>query len=144
MRTMKFWRNILMMAAAVLSLASCSNDEDGDWDPMVWKAEVPVQKANGTYNVSADGETLTFTCRNYSSPWISSIAPDFEGSTKDNRRITADWFKVEMIGNKLDVSFEANETSEERALHLTVTAGDIFYTFRFKQFASRNAQKDNK
>ena len=33
------------MMLAAFSLASCSSDEkDGDWDTMVWKAEVPVVK----------------------------------------------------------------------------------------------------
>ena len=30
MKTMKFWRNILVMTAAMLSLASCSSDDDND------------------------------------------------------------------------------------------------------------------
>jgi hypothetical protein len=36
MKTMKFWRNILVMIAAMLSLASCdSNDKkEGDWDSL--------------------------------------------------------------------------------------------------------------
>ena len=28
MKTMKFWRNILVMTAAMLSLASCSSDDN--------------------------------------------------------------------------------------------------------------------
>ena len=28
MRTMKLWRNILVMTAAMLSIASCSSDDD--------------------------------------------------------------------------------------------------------------------
>ena len=30
MKTMKFWRNILVMTAAMLSLASCSSDDDSN------------------------------------------------------------------------------------------------------------------
>ena len=30
MKTMKFWRNILVMTAAMLSLASCSSDDNDD------------------------------------------------------------------------------------------------------------------
>ena len=54
----------------------------------------------------------------------------------DFHTITTDWFKAEMSGNKLKVVFKANETAENRTLQLTVTAGDIFYTFKFKQLAS--------
>ena len=47
MKTMKLWRNIFVMIAAIFSLVSCSSacssvEKDGDWDSMVWKAEVPV------------------------------------------------------------------------------------------------------
>ena len=63
MKTMKIWRLAFAVLAA-FSLASCSsNKEDGDWDPMVWKAEVPVVKSNdGVYDVSAEGATFTFSC----------------------------------------------------------------------------------
>ena len=30
MKTMKLWRNVLVMTAAMLSLASCSSDDDND------------------------------------------------------------------------------------------------------------------
>ena len=32
MKTMKLWRNILVMCAAMLSLASCSSDDDYKFD----------------------------------------------------------------------------------------------------------------
>ena len=42
MTTKKIWRLAFAMLAA-FSLVSCSSEsKDGDWDPMVWKAEVPV------------------------------------------------------------------------------------------------------
>lgn len=60
MKTMKIWRLAFAMLAA-FSLASCSSEsKDGDWDPMVWKAEVPVQTTDKVYNVSEDGETIIF------------------------------------------------------------------------------------
>ena len=53
MKAKKIWIILFVMCAAVLSLASCSSDEkDGDWDTMVWKAEVPVVKTtDGIYDV---------------------------------------------------------------------------------------------
>jgi len=64
MKTMRFWRKsrfcenlansfangqaraiytLAFVVFAAFSLASCSSDRnDGDWDSMVWKAEVPV------------------------------------------------------------------------------------------------------
>ena len=129
------------MMIVAFSLASCEKDRlDGDWDSMVWKAEVPVVTNDGIHEVSDSGGTLTFSCRNYSGPWISGAVygeehyyPEREN--KDYHTIMADWFKAEIVGNKLTVFFEPNKESSERFLSLTVTAGDIFYTFKFKQYA---------
>jgi hypothetical protein len=140
---MKLWRIAFMMLA--FSLVSCSSHMDGDWDSMVWKAEVPVvYTTDGIYDVSADGDTFMFTCRNYSSPWIECATsgekhyfPPRENN--DFHTIMTDWFKAEIVGHKLNVTFETNKEDDIRPLELTVTAGDIFYTFKFKQFA--NTQK---
>lgn len=142
MKTMKIWRNILVMAVALISFTSCSDDPDGKWDAMSWKAEVPVQATDGVYTVSATGTEFTFSCRNYSSPWMADAVSNGEHyfpprEENDFHTITADWFKAEISGNKLKVVFENNNTAEERPLQLTVTAGDIFYTFKFKQLASK-------
>ena len=51
MKTMKLWRNIFLMCAAILSLSSYDK-EDGDRDLMVWKAEAPkVRTTDGIYDV---------------------------------------------------------------------------------------------
>mgnify|MGYP002627554199 CR=1 FL=1 len=144
MKTMKILATMFMMLTA-FSLVSCSlasNELDGDWDPMEWKAEVPVQTTDGVYNVSATGAEFTFSCRNYSRPWMSTAMSNGEYyyppiESNDYYTISTDWFKAEISGNTLKVVFEANETSEERPLQLTVTAGDIFYRFKFKQPANK-------
>lgn len=141
MKPMKILRLALVMLAASC-FASCNlDDPDGKWDPMKWKADVPVQTTDGVYTIRAVGEELTFSCRNYSSPWIASAVSNGEyfyppREANDFNTITTDWFRAETSGNKLNVVFEANETTSERRLELTVTAGDIFYTFKFKQFAN--------
>ena len=139
---MKIWRLALTMLAA-FSLASCSSEAlDGDWDPMVWKAEVPVRTTDGIYNVSADGETFTFSCNNYSRPWFSEARVDGEPILPpymdeiDYALIYGETFYAEIHGNKLTIVFMANESVQPRNTTIEVTAGDIFYTFRFKQFAN--------
>ena len=135
---MKIYACIMMMLAA-FSLTSCDiESKDGDWDPMVLKAEVAVQTTDGVYHVSETGGEYTFSCRNYSAPWMEWAESNGEyyyppRDKNDYHTITADWFKAEMNGNKLKVVFEGNDTNAERMLQLTVTAGDIFYTFVFKQ-----------
>lgn len=143
MKTMKIWRNILVMTIAVLSIASCDKkDPIGKWDAMDWRAEVPVQKTDGIYNVSAAGSEFTFSCRNYSKPWIADAFfngkyyhPPYE--LNDYRTITVEWFKASISENMLKVVIDANETAEDRQIELTVTAGDCFYTFKFKQSGKR-------
>ena len=143
MKTMKIWRNISVMCAALLSLASCSSEsKDGDWDPMVWKAEVPIQTTDKVYNVSGDGETITFSCLNYSKPWFAGAEVDGEPILPPLMDeigyglIYGENFRAEIHGNKLSIEFKPNKKAQATNTSITVTAGDIFYTFRFKQFAS--------
>lgn len=141
MKTMKFWRILLVMTVAVISLGSCDiADPYGKWAPMKWEAEVPVQITDGIYNVSAAGSEFTFACQNYSKPWIEEAL--FDGKyyfpprdLNDFRTITVEWFKASVSENKLKVVIDANETAEDRQIELIVTAGDCFYTFKFKQSA---------
>ena len=134
---------IAFQVLVAVFISSCSSDDpDGKWDPMVWFAEDPVQTTDGVYIVPAGGFEFTFSCRNYSSPWMENAVAAGEWyypprEANDYHSIAADWFKAEVSGNKLKVTFEANETEEERPLELTVTAGDIFHTFKFRQFANR-------
>jgi len=127
---------------AAFSLASCSSsDPEGDWDPMIWKSEAPAKTTDGVYHVSETGGEFIFSCRNYSSPWIDSASSNgkyfFPPREENNyHEIIEDWFKAEISGNKLKVVFEKNDSEKERSLRLNVTAGDIFYTFTFKQSAS--------
>jgi hypothetical protein len=129
--------------AMLATLASCSSDAPvGKWDAMVWKAEVPVRVTDGVYVVAAAGAEITFACQNYSSPWIENALSDGgycfpPREAGDFHHLSAEWFRAEMSGKRLTVVFEANETAEERLLTLTVTAGDIFHTFRFKQLANK-------
>lgn len=136
MKKIKIWRLAFMMLAVVFS---CDR-QDGNWDSMLWKAEDPMVIDNGIYDVSDRGGTFTFTCRNYSRPWIENAVSGEgyhypERKNNDYNTILTDWFKAEIVGKKLTVSFEPNMESRDQFLSLTVTAGDIFYTFKFKQFA---------
>ena len=133
---------ILLGALMVLTvLAACDFVEKvGDWDPMVWTVDNSDEKTDIVHEIPAEGGTISFTCKNYSSPWIVIAADEekqyFPPRENDNYRIiVTDWFKADMVGNKLQVTFKANTTEKERPLRLAVTAGDIFYTFGFKQNA---------
>lgn len=141
-------RQIVVAMTAVITLTSCNSDEyDGDWDDMIWKTEVKAPEQDGTYLVPATGGELTFSCKNYQHPWISEAlyageyynpdVQDDEHHTINRQKISLDWFKAEITGNLLKVTFAPNQATTERPIKLTVTAGDIFYTFYFKQSANK-------
>ena len=138
MKTMKIWRIAFAMLAA-LSLASCSSDPE--WNNMVWHADVPVQITDDVYTVSHTGGEFTFSCRNYSGLWFSDAVEDGEQfyppyiNNPEYPTLQGKHFAAEIHGNKLTISFKPNTDSSVRNTSITVTAGDIFYTFNFKQFA---------
>ena len=132
---------------AVITLTSCNSDEyDGDWDDMIWKTEVKATELDGTYLVAATGGELTFSCKNYQHPWIADAeyaggyhnpdVQDDEYHPINWKKLTLDWFKAEITDNLLKVTFEPNQEATEKNIKLTVTAGDIFYPFTFKQSAN--------
>lgn len=134
---MKPWRIALMVLAA-LSLASCSKEKDGDWDSMEWKNDAHVPIIHGIYKVSADEGTFSFSCSNYSKPWFSNAKENekvvFPSKEEvGGKLIDSENFRAEIMGNKLTVHFKENEGAKERNISITVTAGDIFYTFNFEQ-----------
>ena len=138
MMKMKLWR-IAFATLAALSLASCSKEKDGDWDPMEWKADELVQANDGAYVVSAEEETIAFTCSNYADPWFSGAKDNGKDILLEEDHpglIDSENFRAEMQGNKLTVGFKGNESAQERTFSITVTAGDIFYTFHFRQAAN--------
>ena len=150
MKKLRLWQITVAMTAAI-TLTSCDSDEHddlvGDWDNMIWKTEAPVTMKSDTYIVPATGGELTFSCKNYSDPWISNvryarkyyypIAVDKEYDETDWYTISLDWFKAEITGNLLKVTFAQNQATTERPIKLYVTAGDIFYPFTFKQSANK-------
>lgn len=130
---------ILAAVFATIQLSSCSDsDPDGKWDPMQWVNESTYPEENGKYIVNAEGGVFAFECRNYSQPWIEGAnidGGDFypNRSEDDFHHLTTYGFKVSMEGNQLIVNFEPNRSGAARHIVLTVTAGDIFYTFKFTQ-----------
>ena len=133
---------------AVITLTSCNSDEyDGDWDDMIWKTEVKQQSKMEHTLVAATGGELTFSCKNYQHPWISEAlyageyynpdVQDDEHHTINRQKLSLDWFKAEITGNLLKVTFAPNQATTERPIKLYVTAGDIFYPFTFKQSANK-------
>ena len=133
---------IVIAIIAALSFTSCNEDVEralGDWDEMIWKTEAQTTQKDDAYIIDANGGEITFTCSNYSAPWLA----DADSLDKhyyieyDVRSYDADWFKADINDNVLKVTFKANPYPAERPLKLTVTAGDIFHAFYFKQSAKK-------
>ncbi len=142
MNLSKIRRSLLVMGSAAITLASCGGTSYaplGEWDPMVWKTENNAKNGN---NIPAAGGELTFICTNYY-PWIENAEsngkhylPQHEENSLPPHTLTTEWAKAEINGNKLKVTFDANETGMERQLKLEVTGGDIFHAFYFEQSAN--------
>lgn len=117
--------------------AACSSMAlDGDWDAMKWRAMDGRKTEKGVYIVGAAADTLRFTCKNYRGPWLSDVLED--GSylqVTDLHSIQGTHFSATVEGNKLTVVFPENTSKDAHSVTLTVTAGDIFYDFRFLQEA---------
>ena len=74
MKTTKILLGALMV---LFVLAACDFvEKDGDWDPMVWTVDNSNEKTDIIHEIPAEGGTISFTCKNYSAPWIV-IAADY-------------------------------------------------------------------
>jgi len=118
-----------------LWLSGC-DDEDGDWDPMKWKAEQTIDSENGAYIISSEGGTVSFVCTNYT-PWLDNAEVNGayifnEIENNDSKHLTGEWFKASVEDKRMTVSFDKNPSSE-RVVKIVTTAGDIFHTFVFRQ-----------
>lgn len=144
---MKTLMTLIIVSASVLAssltLVSCSKD-DGDWDPMRWKTEVKTVKDEGTrfVQVPAEGGTYVYMCKNYKGFWLSDITEEQNGIKKVyNQEYSTDRYNcsspaanVSIAGNTLTVTIKPNTTKETRYVAVEVTAGDIFDTFKYKQY----------
>ena len=105
---------------------------------MQWEKESSYPEDNDIYLVNAEGSVITFVCKNYKCPWIEDANVDGEycfpnRNEDDYHNLTTNGFKASVKGNQLIVTFEPNRSGAARHIVLTVTAGDIFYTFKFTQ-----------
>ena len=144
----------LSLALLWLAVSSslCTHDEPlGKWPKMEWVDHSGLSKNGDVYLVPSSGGTYTFSCVNYSSPWLSS-AEDDDGVLWPGMKVTEDgdtllsydnidWFYIsgswyEAQCCKSDFSLSVAPLADgitSRELCVTVTAGDIFDTFRFRQ-----------
>lgn len=132
----------MILTVTAVSFVSCDflGIGIGRWDKMKWVVTSGQKAQNGIYQVSADGETITFKCKNYEGPWISYALSGNESyylhsEGCEEHRFASDWFLATMSGDQLRIIFEPNNTGKERPLELSVTGGDIFHTFKFNQKA---------
>lgn len=153
MKTKQILFSVLVTGALGL-FSACSNENkalDGNWSPMKWKTEVKtVKDKGGRYiKVPKEGGTYTFKCMNYgNSFWLSQAEEIQEG--KSNRYFAGQsnsvnrdswyslktaWSDIKRVGPNLVVVIQPQGQGSERILNLSVTAGDVFDYFTFKQTA---------
>ena len=128
----------ILLIVVLLGLPSCGDEPDGKWDKMKWINVDNLTKVNNTYVIPEEGGTFTFECTNYSRPWLSDVVINSEHqdifSLESWKEYKNDWFEVKIVDNKVMFTFDdIEEPITGRTVNVTVTAGDIFYTFIFQQ-----------
>ncbi len=134
---MKTIIEFLFTLAAIFVIYGCSEDDNdtyGNWAPMKWQAEQDILNEDGVYIIATDGDTVSFVCTNYSSPWMcgANVDNEYIGCDDLYKSIEGKWFTAFFYDNRLSVIFEKN-TESARNVELIVTAGDIFDYFYFMQ-----------
>ena len=135
-------RRLFTAALCAMLFAACSSMAlDGDWDAMKWETLDGAKAEKGVYIVGVAADTLCFECKNYRGPWLSDAREDGVdyypegGNGNDIHHLQGRHFSATVEGNKLTVVFPENTSKDAHSVTLTVTAGDIFYDFRFLQEA---------
>lgn len=151
MRKKNFIISLTTLLATAATLSSCTS-EDGDWDPMKWKTEVKSVKKDGVNYVLVPqaGGTYEYTCCNYKSFWLEDVIESTETPTgnpwqfkglydiyrrKDDNlyNISSPSTEVSVKDTKLIITVKPNDTGKPRYIKVTVSAGDIFSDFSYKQ-----------
>lgn len=109
---------------------------------MKWRSEVK-KSSDGYYQVSPDGGTFVFQCKNYRLFWPIEVKESEEGgiekyfrSEYNNSQITSiksDWLTAKCEGSMLTVTIQPTTSKCCRFFKLSIEAGDVFDDFCFKQ-----------
>ena len=119
-------------------VVSCRDNEpiDGDWEAMKWKTDNMVgnvniqEKSNAltTFIVSGEG-AVDVVCQNYSGFWMSDA--NYPKDWKGFDEYQYEWLKISIEGNIAHCVFSNVAEDFHKELFITLTAGDIFYSFHF-------------
>ena len=139
MRKFKFL-SLILLSFTLLSVTSCGDEPDGNWEKMKWNNVDNLAKDNNFYVIPDNGGTFTFECKNYI-PWLSGkiiINTEYQDMfSQENwnwKEYKNDWFEVKIVDKKVIFTFDEIEDSMTgRTVEVGVTAGDIFDTFIFQQ-----------
>ncbi len=135
----KISKTLLILMLLIVTATSCGKDEpDGKWEKMKWKEPSNIVKLQeGVYRVPTSGGSFTFICENYE-PWIVFLAENgpyvsYEYPGVSVRTLIGEWCSVECVKKKVTFTFSPVSDDEVHDFEVTLTAGDIFYTFLFTQ-----------
>lgn len=139
-----YFKSILLNIILLLSvciLNSCSKEEEEwptnwGWEAMKWQVDniegnVEVEtNGNALMNFYISGEGyVDITCLNYH-PWISpgTYYPD---ESDDWSFYQYEWLTVKVEGETVHCEFKNPPEDFHKEINVTMTAGDIFFTFIF-------------
>ena len=127
----------VLLIVLLLGATSCGDEPDGKRDKIKWTNVDNLMNVNGVYYLPEEGGTCSFTCRNYSNLWMTSIVVDgvrYEFDNGNRLEFFGDWLTLKIEGNNLMITANAlPESIESRGFTLEVTSGDVFDTIVFGQ-----------
>ncbi|MCH5225830.1 MAG: hypothetical protein J1D77_07495 [Muribaculaceae bacterium] len=119
-------------------IISCDKKDDviGNWEAMQWKTDkiegsVKIEGKSDalmTFIVSGEG-SVEVACENYSGFWISEA--NYPKDWEDPLKYDYEWLTISISGNKALCEFSNVAEDFHKELLISMTAGNIFYTFQF-------------
>lgn len=140
MKKLTLFKTVLAIVILFM-VSSCKEELDGAWSPMKWKYEniskgILIDKNNDNIKYQkeiyvTDSGELDIVCQNYKSFWFSQF-PDMPLQEIDMHRFSNDFCNLTIMDNILHCEFYNIEALGSEEFNVIVTAGDIFYHFKFE------------
>ena len=131
MKQLKIIFTVLAAVVILVSTSACSDDFDGDWDPMEWKYSSKVAQSK---EVPADGADFELTCTNYGLFWINMVNDRYLETPEGRKGCSIEGVcEVTLKHNVIHVIIEPNTTDSTRTISIDVSAGDTGDYFKWIQ-----------
>jgi len=129
---MKAALSTFFIIALCVIMGACGDDPEGKWDEMKWKSQTRfTSDFPHAVTLDAAGETVIFTCTNYSMMGVDAI--DQQGNRTPIEDLSATWYTATWSDNVFILIVPANQTGKSRTIQLYPWSGDVQDSFLFTQ-----------